>query len=125
MRLTLSLVVGAAVAALGALILGEYEFDWLLTGLGGPLVGVVIAEVVTAVGGRRGWVPAVAAAGFAAGALAWAAWITSGQGLEPYPPLAWLAMGLAAAAALVWAMPRRQAGAGAGAGGGGGVSPGS
>jgi hypothetical protein len=105
-RRPFSLVAGAAVAALGGLILGEYEFEGAFPYVAGVLFGLVVAEVVVSVGAWRGPVPAVASAAFAAGGLAWAAWITSGEGIEPWPALAWVAMALAAGAAAVRAGPR-------------------
>ena len=43
----------AAAAALGALILGEYEFTGTLPWVAGPLFGLVIGEVVVGVGRSR------------------------------------------------------------------------
>ena len=101
MRRPLSLVAGAAVAALGALILGEYEFVGWFPWVAGVLFGLVVAEAVVTTGDWRGPVPGGASAVLAAAGLAGAAWITSGEGLEPWPATAWLAMALAAAAALL------------------------
>ena len=49
-RALLGLVLGAATAALGALILGEYEFTGTLPWVAGPLFGLVVGEVVVGVG---------------------------------------------------------------------------
>ena len=100
MRRPLSLLAGASVAALGALILGEYEFVGWFPWVAGVLFGLVVAEVVVTIGAWRGTVPALASAVLGAGGLAWAAWITTGEGIEPWPATAWLAMALAAAAAV-------------------------
>ncbi len=97
----MGLLTGAAVAALGALILGEYEFAGTLPFLAGPLFGLVIGEVVVGVGRARGVVPGCAAAVLSFGGIAWAGWIDSTQGLEPVKGLVWVAAGLAAVAALL------------------------
>jgi hypothetical protein len=90
------LVLAAAAAALGAQILGEYEFDGGLPWIAGPLFGLVIAEVAVSVGRSRR--PAVAAvvAGLSFAGVAWAGWIDSTQGVEPVKPLVWVAAALAA-----------------------------
>ena len=100
-RAPLGLLCGAAVAAFGALILGEYEFTGTLPFLAGPLFGLVIGEVVVGVGRRRGVVVGGIAASLAFGGIAWAGWIDSTQGLEPVKGLVWVSAGLAAAAALL------------------------
>ena len=106
MRRPVSLLAGAAVSALGALILGEYEFTGWFPYVAGVLFGLVVAETVVGVGHWRGPVPAVAAATLSAAGLAWAAWIDSGEGLEPWPSLAWVAMALGAGAAALRAWGR-------------------
>jgi hypothetical protein len=98
-RRLFSLTAGAAVAALGAAVLGEYEFAGILPFVAGPLFGLVVAEVMLWVGRERGPVPAVAGALFATAGLLWAAWINSGRGVAPFPTLAWPAAGLGAATA--------------------------
>ena len=110
MRRPVSLLAGAAVAGLGALILGEYEFTGWLPFVAGILFGLVVAETVVSVGRWRGRVPGVASAVLSAGGLAWAAWIDSGSGLEPWPELAWVAMALGAVSAGVRADALRSSG---------------
>ena len=100
-RAPVGLLCGAAAAAFGALILGEYEFTGTLPFLAGPLFGLVIGEVVVGVGRSRGVVVGCVTAALAFGGVAWAGWIDSTQGLEPVKGLAWVSAGLAAAAALV------------------------
>lgn len=87
---------GAAVAALGALVLGEYEFDGSLPFVAGPLFGLVVAEVVVGVGRARTLMVAAVAAGLAFGGIAWAGWIDSSQGVEKVKSLVWVAAVLAA-----------------------------
>jgi len=79
-------MVGAALAcAVGALILGEYEFSGATPVGAGVLFGLVISEIVIEVGAIRAPIIAVLTAAMVAGALAWAAWVSSGEGLRPFP----------------------------------------
>lgn len=52
-RVLLAMTLGALVAALGALFLGEYEFDEALPIAAGPLLALVVAEIVVSIGGHR------------------------------------------------------------------------
>lgn len=73
--------VAAVLAALAALIAGEYElagFTPLLAAVG---VGFALGELIASAGRSHGWVAQVSAAVLTAASLAWAAWISSGQGL--------------------------------------------
>lgn len=92
----LPVLAGAAVAAFGALIVGEYEFEGVIPVLAGLVLGVLVSEAVALGGQWRGRVPAAVAGALAAGGLVWAGWIDSGEGLEPYPALAWLGAAVAA-----------------------------
>jgi hypothetical protein len=93
-------IVGAAVAcAVGALILGEYEFSGATPVFAGVLFGLVISEIVIEVGATRAPIIGVLTAAMVAGALGWAAWVSSGEGLRPFPTGAWIAMALGAVAA--------------------------
>jgi hypothetical protein len=95
------LAVGAAAvaSAIGALILGEYEFSGATPIGAGLLFGLVISEIVIEIGRTRAPLIGVATAAMVAGALAWAAYVSSGEGLRPFPTGAWLAMALGALAA--------------------------
>lgn len=99
LRAALGVLCGAATAALGAVILGEYEFTGSLPYGAGPLLGLAIGEVVVGVGRLRTPPLAVVAAALGFGAITWAGWISSGDGLEPIKPLVWVAAVLAAATA--------------------------
>ena len=101
LRAAFGVVCAAAVAALGALILGEYEFTGSLPFIAGPLFGLVIGEVVVGVGRARSVAVALPAAATAFGGIAWAGWIDSSEGVEPVKGLVWAAAALAAAAALL------------------------
>ena len=91
-RVALGVVVGALLCALGALILGEYEFSGVTPIGAGVLFGLVISEVVIEIGGTRHPVLGVLTGAMVAGALAWAAYVSSGEGLRPFPTEAWFAM---------------------------------
>ncbi|MDQ1423618.1 MAG: hypothetical protein QOD72_1116, partial [Acidimicrobiaceae bacterium] len=65
----------------------------------GVLFGLVVSEIVIEVGGTRAPVIGVVSAALVAGALGWAAWVSSGEGLRPFPTGAWVAMALGAIAA--------------------------
>jgi hypothetical protein len=97
-RTVLGLVAGAATCALGALILGEYEFSGVTPIGAGILFGLVISEIVLEVGATRHPVIGVLTAAMVAGALAWAGYVSSGEGLRPFPNGAWVAMAFGAAA---------------------------
>lgn len=101
-------MVAAAVAALGALMLGEYEFTGSLPFIAGPLFGLVIAEVVVGVGRSRAIPVAVGAAAIAFGGIAWAGWIDSTEGVEPVKGLVWVAAAIAAAVAALRTAGRRR-----------------
>ncbi len=100
-RALLGVLLGGAAAALGALILGEYEFTGSLPWVAGPLFGLVIGEVVVEAGGSRHLAVALAAAALSFGGIAWAGWIDSTRGLEPVKGAVWASAALAAVAALL------------------------
>lgn len=101
LRAGLGVVCGAAVAAMGALILGEYEFTGSLPFVAGVLFGLVVGEVVVSVGQARSAVVAVLAAALSFAGIAWAGWIDSSEGVEPVKGLVWVAAVLAALTAAV------------------------
>lgn len=99
LRAGLGLVCAALAGALGALILGEYEFTGTLPFIAGPLFGLVVGEVVVGIGRERSIAVALVAAAIGFGGIAWAGWIDSSQGVEPVKALVWVAAALSAAAA--------------------------
>ena len=106
MRQLLAVVAGAAVAALGALVAGEYELRGAVALGAGAAIGLAVGEAVLRAGGAGGgmFVPVAAVLG-GLGTL-WAGWIDSGRGLEPYPAWAWAGAVLAAGVA-AWRSGRR------------------
>ena len=108
-REVLALLVGAFAAGVGALIVGEYEFAGLIPFVAGALFGLAIAELMLTIAVRSTVRLAVAGALFTGGGLAWAAWISSGQGVAPYPAGGYIAIGLGTVIAGGWiAMPSRR-----------------
>jgi hypothetical protein len=90
---------GVAVAVLGALVLGEYEFTGAMPYVAGLLFGLVVAEVIVGVGRHRSLVVGAVAAATAGGGLLRAAWTATGEGLRPLPVGVWPGIAIGAAAA--------------------------
>jgi hypothetical protein len=88
-----------ATSVLAALILGEYEFRGTLPFVAGPLFGLILGEVAVGVGKARSPVVGGISAACGFGALVWAGWINSGEGLEPIHRMIWVAAALAAVVA--------------------------
>lgn len=102
MRQALAVLVGAAVAALSALILGEYELKGVMAGVAGVLFGVVIAEVVVAVGKHPPTSVALISGALAAAAMAWSGWIAAGRSWHFFGTARWVALAISAVAAPLW-----------------------
>jgi hypothetical protein len=101
LRTVSGLVCAAAVAALGALILGEYEFTGTLPYIAGPLFGLAIGEVTVAVGHTRSTAAAAAACLISMGGVTWAGWIDSSSGVEQFHSGVFAAAALAGVAAFL------------------------
>jgi hypothetical protein len=94
------LLAAAAVALLGALVLGEYEFEgWLPVGAG-ALFGLVVAEVAGSVGRRHTVGYGVVVAVVAGAGLVGAGLISAGP--AEVPGGVWVATAVGAVVALVW-----------------------
>jgi hypothetical protein len=106
MRPVLALVVGAATAAFGAVILGEYQLAGITGLIAGALFGLAVAEVVLTVGGpgllRIESVAMGAAAAFTAAGLVWAAWISAGHDWGYVPNGGWIGVVVGAALSPWW-----------------------
>ena len=112
MRHLLALLAGVAVAALGALILGEYELNGVMPVVAGVLFGLAVAEAVVAVGRDVRIALALAAAVFAAAGLVWSAWIAAGRDWDFVTGGRWSSAPIGAVAAALWVRSsgRREAG---------------
>jgi hypothetical protein len=108
LRIGVSLVLASLLTALGALVLGEYEFTGAMPFVAGPLFGLVIGELVLTVARMRSWPLAAAAACLAALGLLGAGWIDADEGVEPISGLVWPAMALGAVAAVISVGERRE-----------------
>ena len=111
MRRILGLVAGAAVAAAGAVVLGEYAFAGPAVVGAGAFLGLFVAEAALTVARTESRLLAAALAGVTVGGLLWAASIATGGRLGEVPISGWLAVALGAAAAalraLRWRTPGR------------------
>lgn len=113
MRQLLAVLVAAFAAALGALILGEYEMVGTTPYVEGVLFGLVVAEAVITVAKPRPSPLALAAGAIApAVGMVWAAWISSGRDWDYVPNGAWIGAALAPIAAILWLRQSRGRGAG-------------
>jgi hypothetical protein len=91
-RLVGAVVLAAVASAFGGVVLGEYQFDGLMPYGAGLLFGLVVGELVVTVSRSRSLVLGAVCGVLVAGGLGWAAWISSGEGLRPFPALGWVAM---------------------------------
>lgn len=94
MRAILAVLAAAGVGALGALILGEYEFAGLTVLAAGVVFGLFIAEAALAVNRRPTPALGVAAAVIALAAMTWAGWITTFHDLPELTATGWAAVAL-------------------------------
>jgi hypothetical protein len=104
-----------AVTALGAAILGEYQFDGLTGAVAGLIYGIFVAEAAVAVARRGSTWLAIVCAVLAVGGLGWA--IRSSIGPRDsipadIPAFGWAALVLAAGGAAVRARSSGRRGAG-------------
>jgi hypothetical protein len=107
LRVLVAMALGALVALLGALFLGEYEFDEALPIVAGPLLGLVVAEIVVSIGRHRSWTMAGILAVLVGVAVLLAGHLDANQ-VSPVKAGAYLSAGLGATAAAVRAAPWRQ-----------------
>lgn len=98
-KVVLAVGSGAAVAAVGALLLGEYVFTGVPIFGGALLLGLFVAEAVVSVGGRQGGQSGAISAVLAAAGLIWGAWISSGHVLSELPGQGWMVVALGTLAA--------------------------
>ena len=106
MRPALALVAGAATAAFGAVVLGEYQLAGITGIIAGALFGLAVAEVVLTVGGpglaNILTIAMAAVAAFAAAGLVWSAWISAGHDWSYVPTGGWIGVAVGAAVGPVW-----------------------
>lgn len=92
------------VAALGAVILGEYELSGTRPLLAGLVFGVTVAEVIATIARGRAGDPELwaAAALITEAGLVWATWISTGHRLDLAATTAWVGVALGTFAAPLW-----------------------
>jgi hypothetical protein len=108
-RTVLAVLAGAAVAALGALILGEYPFTGLIIVGAAVILGLFVAEANLAVSRQPGPAGAGACGVLTGCGLIWAAWISTGHELAQLATVGWVAVAAGAATAAIRAGWRRAA----------------
>ncbi len=96
------------VAAVAAVLLGEYAFDGLAVIGAGLVLGLFVSEATTSVARRRSLLLAVVGALYTVGGLLGAAWISTDHRLSIVGFKGWLAVALGAAAAAFRARPLRE-----------------
>lgn len=110
-RLFVAMILGALVAALGALFLGEYEFDELLPIAAGPLLAYIVAEIVVSIGKHRSPVLALILATWSVTAVLLAGHLDAND-VEPIKGGAYLSAAVAGGVALLrgnaWFSGRRK-----------------
>ena len=106
MRLVLALLAAAATAAVGAVIIGEYQLSGLTGVIAGALFGLAVAEVVLTVSGPSIHDAPAAAFGGAAvltvAGLIWAAWISAGHDWSFVPTGLWVGIVIGAVVSPWW-----------------------
>jgi len=109
-RQVLGLVAATLLAALGAVVLGEYDLRGTTAVIGFPLYAVAVAEVALAVSHRLGLLALTAVAAVVVAGLTWALWISYGHFRnDALPPtLSWVMVGGAVVAGLVWGRSGRR-----------------
>jgi hypothetical protein len=95
-------VAAALVAALGAVILGEYELAGFRPLLAGLLFGITVGEVLATVARTTDGYLLGTAALLAEAGLVWATWISTGHDLRDASATAWVGVAVGAAAGPVW-----------------------
>lgn len=104
MRTVLAVVAGAVLAAVAAVILGEYSFSGWVPWVAGVAVPVAVGETAALIAGRQPPALWVAISVLSAGGLAWGAWLSQGHGLAPISVGGWTAIALGALVPLLFAL---------------------
>jgi len=103
MRVVGAAVVGAAIASVSAVILGDYPLSGAVPWVAALLIPGVIGISMTAVAGRYRTVLWAVTGPLAAASLGWGIRIATGWGLDPVPDAAWAAIAIGLAWPLAWA----------------------
>ena len=98
MRTVAALVAAALVAAVAALIVGEYGVAGWVTLMVGTVTGLVTGEIAASVARSRSWLIALVSGALAGLGVLWGAYLDSGRGVAP---LGWEAAAAPALALVV------------------------
>ena len=101
-RQLLAVVAGAAVAALGALIIGEYEMAGSIALIAGVVYALALAETMTAVAGEPHPALLLVVSALAGAGFAWGLWISTGRDLDFATTEGWAAVSIATGSAPWW-----------------------
>jgi hypothetical protein len=102
MRVIFGCIAAVLVAALGGLIMGEYQLKGLMALAAGLLFGLLVAEAAITVGKSSGWALVGVTALAAAAGLTWAAYIDAGDSFGRIAGMRWVASVLALVSAGWW-----------------------
>ena len=92
MRPVLAVLAAAAVGALGAVILGEYNFEGVTILASGVVFGLFIAEAALAVNRKPALALGAASGVIGLAAMVWGGWITTFHHLSLLPVAGWVAV---------------------------------
>jgi hypothetical protein len=101
-RQLLAVVVGAAVAALGALIIGEYEMAGTVALVAGAVYALALAEAMTATAKDPHPALIVVVSALAGAGFLWGLWISTGRDLDFATTEGWAAVSIATGSAPWW-----------------------
>lgn len=106
LRSLLALVAASAIAAVGAVLLGEFAFSGVSVVFSAVLLGLLVGEVTVTVAKTASPILAVAASLLTVVSLMGAAWTFSSQRLGDIAVSGWFAVGAGAVTAWIRARPR-------------------
>ena len=104
MRTVVAVVVGAGIAAIAAVIFGDYPLSGSVPWLAAVIVPGVIGVPMAALDRRHRAAMWAVAGPLAAGSLAWGVRIATGWGLDPVPAAAWAAIFIGLSWPVAWSI---------------------
>jgi hypothetical protein len=103
MRLVAAGVLGAALAAAAAVVLGDYPLSGAVPWAAAVVVPALIGVVMTLTAAQHHALLWAVTGPLAAGSLAWGIRIATGWGLDPVPAAGWAAIAIGLVWPLAWA----------------------
>ena len=110
MRQLLAVLAGGAVAAFGALIIGEYEMSGSIALIAGVVYALALAEAMTAVARDPHPALIVVVSALAGAGFLWGLWISTGRDLDFAATEGWAAVSVATGSAPWWLRSAAQRG---------------